>query len=65
MKGDGRIAGREVLDISCSHPVGDEIALVDDKDDLLVRLLFTDELEDTLTERAHGVPRIQNVENNV
>ena len=46
-------------------PVGDQIALVDHKDDLLVRLLLLDELEHRLTESAHRIPSVDDMNDHV
>ena len=46
-------------------PIGDKVALVDDEDDLLVRLLLLDELEDRLAHGAEGVASVEDVEDNI
>ena len=54
-----------MLYVSRSDPVRDEIAFVDDENDLLVRFLFPDVFQNGLAERAHRVAPIEDVEDDV
>lgn len=65
MESDRWVAWREMFNVSRGDPVRDKIALVDDKDDLFVRLLLTDVLENAFAQRTQGVPRVQYVEDDV
>lgn len=58
MESNGRITGRQVLDVTGSDPVRYQVTLVDDENDLLMSLLFPDELQHALAESSHWVTSI-------
>lgn len=47
------------------NPVGNQVALIDDQDHLLVRLLLPDVLQYRFAQRSQGIPRVENVKNHV
>ena len=46
-------------------PVGHEIAFVDDQDDLLVRFLLLDVLEDGFAHGTEGIASVEDVEDDI
>lgn len=65
VEGECRIARREVLDIACGDPVWNQVALVEDEEDLLVGLLLADELQNALAKCTHGITGVEHVKDNV
>jgi hypothetical protein len=51
--------------VAHSDPVGNEITLVDDQDDLFMCLLPLDEIQDGLTHGTQRIASVQNVENDI
>ena len=65
MESESGIARCQVLYVACSDPVRYEITLVEDKHNLLVRLLLPDKFQDALAKGTHRVASIENMEDNV
>lgn len=48
-----------------SYPGGDEVDLVEDEDDTLMCLLLLEEVKDGLAHGTHGIPGVEDVDDNV
>lgn len=65
VKGKRRVLLREVLHPPRRHPRGDEIDLVQDEDEMLVRLFVAQVLFNVLGASAHGVAGVQDLDEDV